>query len=423
MLFVHTFLHALFFQSTINTHIFLNYDYNRRMDKTAKKRYFFSDRTLWFQILELFLGSRVILLMTAWFSEYYQGNVIYQRYLDQGYFLSPKWLIDIWCRWDSEWQLSIVKWGYVAPENFGSGYSNIAFFPLYPYLIRLLTFWLPKRLQTESVYLLAGLIISNICFLLAMYGLCKLTGHLFSKETASITPVLVFCLPCAFYFSAFYGESLFLLLIVYTLLSAENKKWLWSALCAAGAALCRPHGVLVLFPIIFLYMSARKWDFRKIGTEWLWYLLVPAGVFAFFFGLYRLTGDFFAFFKAQSAWGRSLTDTSAFRLYFEPLFTRHNRPTTIDLVMIITSLVLSIWMLISCRHKAYGIYALVCTLVLIGTGNLYSMMRYTAVIFPIWMFAADLLKGRQKVFYFICALFSALQVLLFCGWINYYWIA
>ena len=393
------------------------------MSKSEKKHYFFNDREAWKQILEVFFGSRLLLLLTAWFSEYYQGNVIYQRYLDQGYFLSPKWLIDIWCRWDSEWQLSIVKWGYVASEDLSSSYSNLAFFPLYPYLVKLLTFWMPERFQTESVYLLVGLLISNLCLLLALYGLVKLTEKLFSTKTASLIIMLILSLPCAFYFSAFYGESLFLCLIVYTLILAENERWHWSALCAAGAALCRPHGVLILIPIIYLYMTKRKWNFRQIGTAWLWYLLVPAAVCGFFFGLFRLTGDFFAFFKAQSSWGRSLTDTSAFAEYFEPLHTRHNRPTTIDLVMICTSLALSILMIIRTSYKAYGIYALACTLVLIGTGNLYSMMRYTAVIFPVWMFLTDILKNNKKLFGFLCALFLTLQVLLFCGWINYYWIA
>ena len=393
------------------------------MDKSAGKRYFFSDKSLWKKLLALFFGSRLILILTAWFTPYYQGNVIYQRYLDQGWFLSPKWLIDIWCRWDSEWQLSIVKWGYVAGENLSEGYSNLAFFPLYPYLVRLLTFWLPARFQTESVYLLVGLVISNICFLLALYGIVKLTEKLWSAETARLVPYLIIALPPAFYFSAFYAESLFLCLIVYTLILAEERKWAFSALCAAGAALCRPHGVLVLLPVIWIYMSGIDWDFRKIGTAWLWYLLVPAGVCAYFFGLYRLTGDFFAFFKAQSAWGRSLTDASAFSLYFEPLHTRHNRPATIDLVMLITSLVLSVWMLIRCPHKAYGIYSLACTLVLIGTGNLYSQMRYTTLIFPVWVFLTDLLRRREQIFAYLCTLLLCVQVLLFCGWVNYYWIA
>ena len=91
--------------------------------------------------------------------------------------------------------------------------------------------------------------------------------------------------------------------------------------------------------------------------------------------------------------------------------------------MISLSLILSIWMLCRSKHKAYGIYALACTLVLIGTGNLYSMMRYTLVNFPIWMYAEALLRTCKKAFVFVCAVFLALQVLLFCGWINYYWIA
>lgn len=393
------------------------------MNKSAEKHYFLSDKQLWLHLVKLFAGSRLILLITAWFASYYQGNIIYQRYLDQGFFLSPKWLIDIWCRWDSEWQLSIVKWGYVVPEDLTSGYSNIAFFPLYPYLIKLLTFWMPQRFQTESVYLLIGLLISNICFLLALYGISKLSRKLFSTTASFLVPVLLVCLPCGFYFSAFYGESLFLCLIVYTMIFAENDQWKWSALCAAFAALCRPHGVLILFPVIYLYMSKRGWDFRKIGRKWLWYLLVPAGICLYFLYLYHLTGDFFAFFKAQSSWGRSLTDFSAFSLYFEPLHTRHNRPTTIDLIMIISSLILSIVMIIKTKNKAYGIYALICTLVLIGTGNLYSMMRYTAVIFPIWIFTSHLLQNKKYAFGLLCAVFLSVQVLLFCGWINYYWIA
>ena len=393
------------------------------MDKNKEKRYFFSDKSLWKYILELFAGSRILLLVTAWFSSYYQGNVIYQRYLDQGYFLSPKWLIDIWCRWDSEWQLSIVKWGYVASDDLTASYSNIAFFPLYPYLIKLLTFWMPERFQTESVYLLVGLIISNVCFILALYGISKLAERLFNSDTAKLALPLIVSLPCAFYFSAFYGEILFLCLIVYTVILAENERWGWSALCAAGAALCRPHGVLLLLPAAIIYMNKRQWNFRKLGAAWLWYLLVPAAICAYFYGLCRLTGDFFAFFKAQSSWGRSLSDVSAFKEYFAPLFTRHNRPTTIDLCMIVFSLIMSVWMLIKMKNKAYGAYSLLCTLILIGTGNLYSMMRYTAVIFPVWMFTADLLRERKKLFIFICALFGTLQVLLFCGWNGYYWIA
>ena len=392
------------------------------MDRIQSVKRFFDNKEDWKDILSLFCGSRVILTIIAWFAPYFSPNGDYQRYIDQGFFLSPKWLIDIWCRWDSEWQFSITKWGYIAPEDLTAGYSNIAFFPLYPYLVRALTFWLPERFQTESVYLLVGLIFSNLFFLLGLYGLMRLGRLLYREESVRRAVTLIFCLPCAFYFSAYYSESLFFCMIIYTLYFAEKEHWCLSAVTAALAALTRPHGVLLLLPIIWIYLSKHSWDLRKIGLSWLWYLLVPAGICAYFFTLYRMTGDFFAFFKAQSSWGRSLSDTSAFAEYFQPIHSRHNRPTTIDLCMIIFSLIMSVTLLIRSSAKAYGIYALACTLVLIGTGNLYSMTRYTMVIFPIWLECADLLKNK-RLYTFVCALLGTVQVLYFCGWINYYWIA
>ncbi len=392
------------------------------MDLIQRAKRFFDNKEDRKDILSLFCGSRVILTVIAWFAPYFSPNGDYQRYIDQGFFLSPKWLIDIWCRWDSEWQFSITKWGYVAPEDLTAGYSNIAFFPLYPYLVRVLTFWLPERFQTESVYLLVGLILSNLFFLLGLYGLIQLGRMLYREESLRRAVTLIFCLPCAFYFSAYYSESLFFCLIIYALYFAEKEHWCLSAIAAALAALTRPHGVLLLLPIIRIYLSKRGRDLRKIGFSWLWYLLVPAGICAYFFGLYRLTGDFFAFFKAQSSWGRSLSDTSAFAEYFQPIHSRHNRPTTIDLCMIVFSLIMSVTLLVRSSAKAYGIYALACTLVLIGTGNLYSMTRYTMVIFPVWLESADLLKNK-RIYTFVCAMMGAVQILYFCGWINYYWIA
>lgn len=389
--------------------------------QVEQKPQFFS-KSDWQPILECFCFSRLLLLLTAWFSTYYQGNVIYQRYLDQGFFLSPKWWIDIWCRWDSRWQLSIVQNGYVPTDDLSQVASNLAFFPLYPYLVKGLTFFLPQRFQTESVYLLVGLIISNLCLLAAMKGIIELGRILFPDSDVRKPIVLLFCLPCSFYLGAFYSEGLFLALLVYSLLFAEQERWPAAAVCAALAALTRPHGVLLLIPLAWIYMSKRQWNFRRIGWKWLWFLLVPAAVAGFFYYFYLLTGNFFAFFEAQSSWGRSLSDVSAFKLYFEPLFTRHNRPTTIDLCMIIYSLVISILMIVRMKNKAYGIYALVCTLILIMTGNLYSLMRYTMLIFPIWMFTAQILR-KEKIFYMFCGVMACLQVLLFCGWINYYWIA
>lgn len=372
-------------------------------------------------ILEGWGLSRILLTVIAWFSSYFAGNEIYQKYLDQGYFLSPKWLIDIWCRWDSKWYLSIVQFGYYAPEDISTQYSNLAFFPLYPYLIKALTFWLPESFQTESIYLLTGLIISNLCFILALFGIYKLARNLFGDVSAKRTILLYFCLPAGFFFSTFYTESLFLFLVVFAFVYAERGNWATAGILVALAALTRPHGILVLIPLAWIYLSQRDWKLKKIRPDLLFLCLAPLSVAVYFLHLHQLTGDFFAFFKAQGSWGRSL-GVSFWQGYFEPLFNRFNRTATLDTILIFSSLILSIGVYIKIPRKAYGIYAIISVLILILTGNLFSMTRYTAVIFPLYIFAGNRLANR-KYFGALCCLLAVFQVLLFSGWVNYYWIA
>lgn len=393
----------------------------QQIQDTAAIQWIRSHQVVVIRILESWCLSRALLLVIAWFSPYFAGNPIYQKYLDQGYFLSPKWWIDIWCRWDSKWYLSIVQYGYTVPQDISSQYSNIAFFPLYPYLIKLFTFWFPDSLQTESVFLLTGLMISNICFILALFGLYELGKTLFGEESAKKAILLYLCIPAGFYFSAFYTESLFLFLIVFSLVFAEKNEWRAAGFFSMFAALTRPHGILILIPLGWIYLSKKNWKIRSIRSDICWLLLAPMGILVFFFGLYRLTGNFFVFFEAQGSWGRSI-GVSFFSSYFEPLFNRFNRIAVIDTLMITLSFILSIVLLVKIPQKAYGIYALCATLILILTGNLFSMTRYTAAIFPIFLFSGSLLSNH-KVFTAICGIFIVLQILYFSGWINYYWIA
>ena len=102
---------------------------------------------IWQWLLFPFIFSRVVLLWVAWFEHYFTANPGYATYIKQGYFLSPFFPIDIWSRWDAEWYLSIVKNGYVPSANLSTTFSNMAFFPLYPDLVRLIT--LPFHIKTS----------------------------------------------------------------------------------------------------------------------------------------------------------------------------------------------------------------------------------------------------------------------------------
>jgi hypothetical protein len=110
-----------------------------------------------------FLLSRLALALVGWLS---QDLIIQSKFIpnESGSLYSPHRLLDIWGRWDSGWYMSIVTGGYRVSEDLTTVQSNVAFFPLYPYLVRLALLPIPAQLRTPGVILFVGIVISNACF-------------------------------------------------------------------------------------------------------------------------------------------------------------------------------------------------------------------------------------------------------------------
>ncbi len=379
------------------------------------------NKSVFLQLLQGWAITRALLVLTAWFSQYFPANSVYQRYIDAGHQFSRFRLLDIWARWDSEWYLSIVKFGYIPGETLGEGYSNLAFFPLYPYLVKLFTFFLPASLRTNALLIAVGLLISNVLFIAALCCLYELGRSFFGESSGLKAVLLTLALPGAYFFSAFYTEALFLFLIVFAFYFAEHDRWAWAAFFAMLASLTRPHGILLTVPLLLFYLRSRNWQLRRIQPNLAWLLLVPLGVLLHFGYLYQLTGDPLAFFKAQSVWGRtvgSIFDAA----FFGPLTKVDNQVAWVDFLLILTAIVVSVWLLLHRKHWIYGIYSLLCALILLNSGSFYSMSRYVSVIFPLTLFLSGKIRSNT-LFRGLCLFLWTLQVLLYAGWVNYYWIA
>ena len=94
----------------------------------------------------------------------------------------------------------------------------------------------------------------------------------------------------------------------------------------------------------------------------------------------------------------------------------------IDLVLTVLFFIASLYLLWKWPVKAYGIFALLMIVLAVSTGLLVSISRFLLVSFPIFIFLGKKLK-RGKWFDIAAAVFFALQVIYFAGWVNYYWIA
>ena len=372
-------------------------------------------------ILAVFIFSRIALLLTAWFAGYYLPNPTYQKYIDQGWFLSPHYWIDIWTHWDGRWYLDIAMNGYFVMDDIQEYYSNVAFFPLFPMLVKLISLVFPKALVSQSVYLLIGLIINNLFLIIGLYFLYRLSDDFFHSESLNKGIIVLFmAYPAAFYFSCFYTESLFFLLAVLCLYSAKQARWPLTALFAALLSITRPQGILILIPVAILLGQSIQWKWRRFPINALWLLAVPIPLCFHFLHMQMITGDYFAPISAQAAWGK---DTSNWvENFINVFFVPGGDVFKIDAFLTYLFLALSIVALFNLQSIAYGVFALLILLVPIISGTSVSMTRYIAVAFPAFMALGKLLK-KETYIYGLAAVFFAVQIFYFVGWVNYYWIA
>ena len=372
-------------------------------------------------ILSIFLVTRIALYMTAWFAGYYLPNPTYQHVIDQGWFLSPHFFLDIWSHWDARWYLEIAMHGYTGVSNLETTYSTVAFFPLFPTLVKVLSFLVPQTLLSQSAYLLLGLAMNNLLFLMGLYFLYQLTDAFFhSPQLSKAVLILLVAYPASFYFSCFYTESLFFLLAVSSLWAAQKNKWFLTAIFCALLTITRPQGILMALPILILLLQSMQWKLKNFPLRALWLLLIPLPLVFHLFNLYTLTGDFLSPITAQSAWGK---ETANFKFNFIDVFkTSQADVYKIDSALTLVFLLLASLSLFSLPSPAYGLFALLIILMPVISGTSVSMTRYIVVAFPAFIALAKALK-KDLLIYSLAAIFFTIQIFYFIGWVNYYWIA
>jgi hypothetical protein len=186
-------------------------------------------------------------------------------------------------RWDAIWYLAIAHGGY-------DDGPTAAFFPTYPLLVRVL-----------GGSALAGILLSLVCFFVALVALQRLTELELGADAGRWTVWALAFSPMAFFFSAVYSESLFLALSVGSVLAARRDRWMWAGVLGALAAATRSTGVAVVFALVLLAFAGGR---RPRPTELAWALLVPLGLVAFPLGLHLSGLNWHAPFDAQDVWYR-----------------------------------------------------------------------------------------------------------------------
>ena len=292
--------------------------------------------------------------------------------------------------WDSGWYFDIARRGYYWNP---SGQSSIAFFPLYPMLMRALA-W-PFGGGDRALWI-AGIVLSYLCLFLGLAVLHRLTATSFgSRETARRTVLYVAVFPFAYFFTQVYTESLFLLTSVSAVAAAVAGRWGLAGLCGALAALTRPNGILVAVPLGLLALSGRPRP-AELARRAAALALVPLGLGAFCAVAYRLSGDPLGWLRAQAQWGYSVGNRPWVELmrlldglekhgFYGYFFSAPLAPYYFVHGMVALAFVALTPSVFTRVGPALGAYVAVSLYVPLSGNALEGIGRYAATLFPVFM--------------------------------------
>jgi len=205
--------------------------------------------------------------------------------------------------WDGGWFLRVAIDGYPHGYTYDvAGHlqgNELAFFPLYPMLIRAVSAFGPSPANAA----LAVAWLASIGAAVALH----LLGTTLSGKRAGWALVAICCsAPVSVVLSMAYSEALFLALVAGMLAAAHRKVWWAAGLLGLGAALTRPTGAAAALALAVAALPAIRESPRRAWRPVLAAGVALAGVPFFLAWVGWRVGDPSAWFRIQTAgWGTS----------------------------------------------------------------------------------------------------------------------
>jgi hypothetical protein len=239
------------------------------------------------------------------------------------------------------------------------------------------------------------------------------------------TALLLFY-PGAIFFGLVYSESLFLFLNVAFFYYLFNKKWLVAAIFGFFACLTRNFGIFLwavylVFYLLESYQTAGNWKaliskWRSIifDKKFFFSLFIPLGLALYMLFCFVKFGDALAFVHQQKAWTETRNfcwPWDWFKGYYNYLFI--DKIWQSDIYMFCRAFLVEFasWLLLLAatiywftkKHWTYFVFCLLPLLAFLTIFPLTSVNRYLCVIFPIFIFLAEVLS-KKMFLYYICLL-------------------
>jgi hypothetical protein len=228
-------------------------------------------------------------------------------------------------RWDSLWYTRVAELGYGYEVRLPNGdvHSNLAFFPLLPWLERAVA------AVTPLSYADAGFAVSLFASLAAAWGIFAVADHLYGRRAGVCAVLLWAVLPVGIVQSMAYSESLFTALAAWSLYAVLTGRWVTAGLLASLAGLTRPVGLAVVAAVWVAGVvsfgrerSAADARGAPLAPRALGLLLAPLGAAGYVLWVGHRTGKGpLGYLDVQAGWRNGFDGGYAFARFIIDKFT------------------------------------------------------------------------------------------------------
>ncbi len=311
--------------------------------------------------------------------------------------------------WDGGWYLNAAElgWPHSVPTVDGhAAQSTLAFFPVFPLLIRAVHVVVPVSWGHAGAIAALG---SEVAMAVALWVLAR---DIFGDKVADRSTLLLCFFPGAFIFALTYAEPLLIAFAAICLYALRKRHWEVAGIMAALATATRPNGVALV--------ACCAWEaFGAIRARGEWrsliaLILAPAGIVAWFAYLWATTGSRLAWLHTeQQGWGEQIQPLAF--LHLVAADRHHPFLFANEYVPIIGTLAVAIMVLtaIPLRHR-------IPSVLIVFTGAILTMSlmsktlglrpRFVITAFPLIMVLGYRL--RETALGLVTAGFAALMAIL-----------